>query len=80
MQIIQKFEQRLIITLKQIEGKQPSISGQSNCIRIVLHGGKEYWGTVKDVGSDSFAINVSYAGGGRENIVIRINEVASFSE
>ena len=77
---MKKFEEKLRAALKKIEGKHVSLSGPSNCIRIVLQGGKEYWGTVKEVSSDSFTMEVSYTGGGRENIVVRMKEVASFSE
>lgn len=77
---MKKFEKKLKDALKKIEGKSVSLSGSSNCIRIVLKGGKEYWGTVKEVCSDSFTVSVSYTGGGRENIVVRMREVASFSE
>lgn len=74
-----KFEDKLKATLKQIEGKEASLVGPSNCIRILLQNGTEYWCTVKEVGSDSFTIEVSYTGGGREKIVVRMKEVASFS-
>jgi hypothetical protein len=54
--------------------------GMGNCIRIVLKSGKEYWGAVKEIGGDYFTLVVTYTGGGREDIVIRIGEVASFSD
>lgn len=75
------FIARLKRALKKIEGKSVNIgSGPSNCIRIVLSGGKEYWCTVKEVLKDHFVIQVSYGGGGREKIVVKFIEVASFSE
>ena len=33
-----------------------------------------------NVDDDHFTIEVSYGGGGRENIVVKMSEVASFSE
>ena len=76
-----KFIEKLKTALKKIEGKKVNLGhGASNCIRIVLSGGKEYWCTVKNVDDDHFTIEVSYGGGGRENIVVKMSEVASFSE
>jgi len=78
---MQNFQDTLKKALKKIEGKKVSLPpGPSNCIRIVLRGGKEYWGTVKFVGDDMFTLVVSYTGGGRENIIMRLEEVASFSD
>lgn len=77
---MKKFTDKLKKTLKEIEGKECSLWGRSNCICIVLVSGKEYWGTVKVVNNDCFTISVSCTGGGRANIVIRMSEVISFSE
>lgn len=65
--------------LKKIVGKPVNLGRPSNCIRITLKGGKEYWCSVTSIEGDSFTINVSYAGGGSENIVVNMKEVTSFS-
>lgn len=76
------FIARLKKALKKIEGKEVRIFNRpSNCIRIVLAtSGQKYWGTVKEVARDHFTIEVSYDGGGRESIVVKMAEVATFSE
>ncbi len=75
-----KFETKLRDHLLSIVGKEVEIfRSPSNCIRIVLKSGKEYWATVKEVESDFFVIEVSYTGGGREEIAVRFADVSAFS-
>lgn len=75
-----KFETQLRERLLEIVGKQVELFRRpSNCIRIVLKSGTEYWGTVKEVEDDYCVVKVSYTGGGKEDIVIRLSDVASFS-
>lgn len=75
-----EFEAKLRERLLSIVGKEVEIFRRpSNCIRVVLKSGKKYWATVKEVESDFFVIEVSYTGGGREEIVVRFADVSAFS-
>lgn len=76
---MKKFQDTLKDFLKKIVGKRVSLSGPSNCIRITLSSGKEYWGTIEELESDFFTISVSYTGGGEESIAVKFKEVAAFS-
>ena len=77
---MKKFEAVLKERLQAIVGREAELFRKpSNCVRITLKSGKEYWATVKSIESDFFVIKVSYTGGGREEIAVSFGEVASFS-
>ena len=75
---MRKYQDVLKDRLKEIVGKDVSLTGSSNCMRITLTGGREYFGTVSEVGSDFFTMKVSYTGGGKETIAVSLKEVSSF--
>lgn len=73
------FEELLASGLRKIVGKKVNVRGRSNCVRIVLTEYRVHYGPVLEVASDNFTMQVSCSCGSKESIVIKMNQVSSFS-